>query len=273
VCDFFLMVLLHLSSCFLVFLQRSLQHVNENLSLLQACLFHTQAACLTSLSSHPSYHHKNLVTCGTTQSVPTAPFDPSTSQSTFPSRGANSIGTPSITHPDSNYSVIASHLSKRSIPCSIPSAQMELVRNGCNNRIGITFTDGSQYELVHLDYCPGFICQYPGPPTDYDDRHKDWGCRGRVNNVACRGHPSWGTGLRFDQLSQHTVSLPAPPICPPQGSSSPIPSDHQSQHSPRPIPPLRRDISLSSSSSCPSERSFTNSWDRHYRETVNDGWD
>lgn len=238
------------------------------------------------ISAHPADHHKNLVTCGTSQSVPTPSSNTAASSAALSPRRNHPIGTPSITHPDSNYSALVAHLSKRSLPCSIPSAQMELVYNGCNNRIGLTFTDGSQYELVHLDYCPGFICQYPGPPTDYDDRHKDWGCRGRTNNVACRGHPSWGTGLRFDQFTQHTVTLPPPTVCSRPDSPYPSIANDLDRESSCPIPPLRRDVSISSSSSMITPRSFspspffgmsyrlhhTNSCDARYNAEVNDGW-
>jgi len=37
-------------------------------------------------------------------------------------------------------------------------------------------------------YCPRGVCRYPHPLDCGDDRINDWGGRGRINNVYCRGH-------------------------------------------------------------------------------------
>lgn len=37
-------------------------------------------------------------------------------------------------------------------------------------------------------YCNGGVCRYPHESDGTDDRICDWGCRGRVNNVYCKGH-------------------------------------------------------------------------------------
>lgn len=40
---------------------------------------------------------------------------------------------------------------------------------------------------LHL-YCRGGVCWYPHDQYEHDDRIRDWGCRGRVGNVYCKGH-------------------------------------------------------------------------------------
>jgi hypothetical protein len=57
-------------------------------------------------------------------------------------------------------------------------------------------------------YCPRGVCHYPHPSSSGDDRIRDWGGRGRVDNVTCRGHfpvlcpvaPEW-LRARFHQTS------------------------------------------------------------------------
>jgi hypothetical protein len=230
------------------------------------------------IAAHPTEHHNNLVTCGTTQSVPASSHLPCSTQRTTAPSSNSSIGTQHIVNPTSDYQSLASSASLRPIPCSVPSATLEFVRNGCNTRICMSFADGTRFELVHLEYCPGHICQFPGPPADVDDRHKDWGCRGRVNNVACRGHPTWGTGLQFSELKKHPITLSPSSSCPIQDVEDLTGSNVSFSQSSLPIPPLRRDVSYSrtysSSSSCSRpDLSFQNSWDTRYHEEVNDGWD
>jgi len=99
------------------------------------------------------------------------------------------LGRPSFT-----YGFLTKYLSViKTISCSLLSnCKLEYTRPCPQGRLEITFDDGAKYEIVHLDYCPDGICQYPGPPGPIDDRFRDWGGRGRANNCACRGHPTWG---------------------------------------------------------------------------------
>ena len=115
-------------------------------------------------SQHPAIHRKNLITCGTASSIPPAQPPTQPNRSGLSPPRVSQVGTPTITHPTSDYATILTHLEQRRPSAVPPTAQVESVRNGSNVRIGLTFTDGALFELVHLDYCPGYICLYPGPP-------------------------------------------------------------------------------------------------------------
>lgn len=55
-------------------------------------------------------------------------------------------------------------------------------------------------------YCRGGKCQHPHGSPGYDDRIRDWGCYGRVNNVHCQGHLPRLCPIDSAWLSEHFTS-------------------------------------------------------------------
>lgn len=270
------MVVLHLSSLssFVLFLMTICPYCKFSSFSRRLHVVHLQ-------EKHPREYYHNILTSRENQPIPPPPGHSNVHRKPIQSRVRSTSNFTSIPVSAANYESIASCLTQGPLPLSIPSSSMELVHNGCNTRIGITLPSGLKYELVSLRYCPGFICKFPGPPTELDDRIHDWGCRSRCSNVPCRGHPFFGSEFRFspETSSEPTTTAPTqcpPPPCPPPRQSPPTSPRAPSTVSLTPsqdpdfwysigeaeeyFPIIRRDT-------------FENSWDRWHRANINDGWE
>lgn len=60
-------------------------------------------------------------------------------------------------------------------------------------------------------FCRGGVCEYPHDKTGGDDRICDWGGRGRINNVYCRGHIPYLCPVDTDWLKSHFCEASIPP--------------------------------------------------------------
>lgn len=63
-------------------------------------------------------------------------------------------------------------------------------------------TDQSHERHTFL-YCRGGVCWYPHDAEGTDDRIRDWGSRGRVGNVYCKGHKPYLCPADTEWLNAH----------------------------------------------------------------------
>jgi len=79
-------------------------------------------------------------------------------------------------------------------------------------------------------YCPRVVCQYPHSSPGYDDRIRDWGGWGRLNNVWCNGHIPFLCPLGPEWLESHFSPLSLRPADITTNDRATTSTDTQRQH-------------------------------------------